>query len=70
MARICFDVIDEQGPALVSAIEEQRNELGGRLEGAHRFKKEDALTRAASAIGTLHAALLRVFGHGDPDYAR
>ncbi len=81
MVKICFEVADEHAPALRSAIEEIRNEVGGRLEGAHRYAKQDALTYAATALGSLHAAIAKATpcGHedrrgrvvpcGDPNYA-
>lgn len=58
----------EHAPALRSAINEIRNELGGRNEGAHKFKKEHSLTRASSAMGRLAAAINTVITEDDPDY--
>lgn len=58
----------EQGPALRSAINEIRNEVGERLAGSHRFAKEYALTRASSALGALSAAINHVIPQEDPDY--
>lgn len=58
----------EHGPALHSAIQEIRNELGGRVEGQFCFKKEHALTRASSAVGLVAAALNHVAPEEDPDY--
>lgn len=68
MVRITFDVLDEHAPALRSAIEEISNEVGGRLEGLHRYSKEHALTKAAVALGTLRAAICKVVAAGDPTY--
>lgn len=58
-----------QAPALRSAIQEIRDELGGRASGAHKYHKEDALTRAVDAIGKLSAAINYVIPEEDPDYA-
>jgi hypothetical protein len=58
----------EHAPALRSAIDEIRNEVGERLAGSHRFPKEYALTRAASALGRLAAAVNTVIPQEDPDY--
>ena len=59
----------EEAPALRSALDEIRNEVGGRLAGSHRFPKEAALTRAVSALGRLAAAVNAVVPEEDPDYA-
>lgn len=56
-------------PALRSAVTEIRQELGERLAGAHKYGKEDALTRAVSAIGAFASALNRVVLVEDRDYA-
>jgi hypothetical protein len=61
-------IADEHAPALRSAIEELRNTLGGRLEGVHPFAREDAITRAAVAVGDLAAGFNRMIPAGDPDY--
>jgi len=60
---------DAHGPAFRSAIEEIRNELGERLAGAHKYEKEDALTKAASAVGAFAGILNSVVPEGDKDYA-
>lgn len=65
---VTFRIHAEHGPALRSALEEIRAEVGGRIEGAHRFAKEAALTRAAVALGSLAAAVNRAFPNADPDY--
>lgn len=62
------DIPAEHAPALRSALNEIRNELGERVSGAHKFKKEHALTRAVSAIGRTAAALNLVIAEDDPDY--
>lgn len=61
-------VADKYAPALRSALNEIRTEVGGRLAGAHRFPKEYALTRAATALGQLVAAVNSVIPQEDPDY--
>lgn len=58
----------EHSRSLRSAVNEIRNEIGGRTEGAFAFKKEHALTRAASALGRMAAALNHVITEDDPDY--
>lgn len=68
MTRITFEVADEHAPALRSAVEDFSNILGARLEGAHSFAKEAALTEAVICIGTLRAAVNRAVPKGDPDY--
>jgi hypothetical protein len=67
--KICFDVAPNHAPALRSAVEEIRNEVGGRLEGQHRYAKQDALTYAAVALGSLFAAITRKVTAGDPGYS-
>lgn len=56
------------GPAFRSAIDEISNKLGERLSGAHRYDKEDALTRAVSAMGAFRGAVNAVIPEGDKDY--
>lgn len=68
MVRISFEVADEHAPALRSAIDEFSNTLGTRLEGAHSFAKEQALTDAVICIGTLRAAVNRAVPKGDANY--
>lgn len=68
MIRITFEIPDDTGPALLSAIDEISNRVGGRLEEATRFSKEDAWTRAVRALGPLRAELYRVVKRPDPDY--
>lgn len=62
------EIAAEHAPALRSAIEEIRNELGERVSGAFAFKKEQALTDAVVAVGRLAAAANAVIPEGDPDY--
>lgn len=66
---ITADIPSSQAPAFRSALEEMRNELGGRASGAHKYAKEDALTRAVAAVGKFAAALNYVVTEGDPNYA-
>ena len=58
----------EHGPSFRSAIAEIRNEIGGRAEGLHKFKKEHSITRALSAVGQFAAAVNHVITEDDPDY--
>lgn len=67
-AHATVDIPGEHGPALRSAITEIRNELGERVSGMHKFKKEHALTRAMSAIGRLAATVNLIITQEDPDY--
>lgn len=68
MKTITFQVADEHAPALRSAVEEFSNVLGARLEGSHRFAKEQALTDATICFGILRAAVNRAIPTGDPNY--
>lgn len=54
---VAFEVDDETLPALYSAVEEVSNSVGTRLEEAKLFAREDALTRAARALGALRAGI-------------
>ena len=56
------------GPALRSAMEDITNEIGGRLEGIHKYEKEDALTEAAIATNALRAAVNQVVPVGHEDH--
>jgi DNA replication initiation complex subunit (GINS family) len=62
------EIPSEFGPALRSALEELNNTVGERLASVHKFDREDALTRAATALGTLRAAINAVVPEGDPHY--
>lgn len=57
MVEVRFVVHEEVLPALYSAVEEITNEIGGRLEAPHRYAREDALTRAARALGPLREGI-------------
>lgn len=57
-----------QAPSLRSAVDEIRDELGGRASGAHQYNREDSITRAVDAIGKLSSAINYVVPEGDPDY--
>lgn len=61
-------IADEHAPALRSALDELRTILGGRLEDAHLYVREDALTRASIAIGTLASAVNQIVPKEDPNY--
>jgi hypothetical protein len=67
--KIEFEVSSEHAPALRSAIEEISNIVGARLEGAHAYAKEDALTDAAVGLGSLRAAISKQVSRGNPFYA-
>lgn len=58
-----------QTPSLRSAIQELRNELGGRASGAHQYNREDSIMRALDAVGKLASGLNAVVPEEDPDYA-
>lgn len=66
---ITANIPSSQAPAFRSALDEMRNELGGRASGAHKYAKEDALTRAVASVGQFAAALNYVIPEGDPNYA-
>lgn len=57
MIDISFSIPDSEGPAFRAVVQEMRNTIGDRLTGNHPFKKEAALTAAASAVGALAAAV-------------
>lgn len=63
-----FFVAPHLAPALKSAVDEISNLIGTRLEGPSKFAKEDALTRAAIALGLLRAAITEQVPRGDRDY--
>lgn len=65
---ITFTVRRGDAPALKSALDEIRGEVGGRLEGMHLFAKEAALTNAARALGRLYHAVHRLVPTGDAYY--
>lgn len=66
---VTFEIRHSDAPALVAAIEEIRNEIGERLSAPHKFSKEDALTRAAAALSSLHAGVTAAgYTQADPEY--
>lgn len=67
-AEMTVEIPSEFAPALRSAVNEQRNELGSRLSGVHVYTKEDALTRAAAAFATLAKAINHCIPEDDNDY--
>lgn len=67
--RITFEIADEHAPALRSAIDDARQQVGKQLEGMHRFAKETALTNASIALASLAAAVNQQVPKGDPNYA-
>lgn len=64
---LTFTIRRGDGPALRSAIDEIRQKVGQRLEGAHLFAKEHSLTNAAIALACLAAVLNAEFAE-DPHY--
>jgi hypothetical protein len=62
-------IADVHAPALRSAIDEIRNEIGGRLEGNFEFAKEEALTAASIALAALAGGINAVVAEGDEHYA-
>jgi hypothetical protein len=66
--RISFEVHEQHAPAFRSAVEEISNEVGGRLEGPFSYARQDALTAAACALGSLRAATFAAIPAGDPAY--
>ena len=56
------------GPALRSAIDEIRGEIGGRLEGMFLFKKEQSLTNAAVGLAKTAAAVNQAVPAADEHY--
>lgn len=69
MKTVTFQIHDEHAPAFRSFVEEMCNEIGGRLEGSHKFVKETALTAAAITANALRTAVTAVVPKGDPHYA-
>jgi hypothetical protein len=65
---IAFDIWEEHGPAFFSAIEEISNEVGGRAEGRHEYAREEAITQALVALGTLRAAVAAQVPHTSINY--
>ncbi len=61
-------IAEEHAPALRSTLDELRTILGGRLENVHLYAREDALTRASIAIGTLASAVNQIVPKDDPNY--
>lgn len=59
----------ELGPALRSAIQEHRDELGERAKGSYEYNKEAALTRAIITMGKLAAGINHIIPTEDPNYA-
>lgn len=63
-----FEIPSAHGPALRSAIDDAKNAIGTQLEKPMPYLREDALTRAASAIGKLFAGICAVIPTADRDY--
>jgi hypothetical protein len=65
---IRFSIPARVAPALRSAIEEIRGEVGERLAGSHAFVKEQALTDASIGLAALAAAVNARVPAGDRHY--
>lgn len=65
---ITFSVLPSHAPALRSALDEIRQEVGTKLEGPKPYATEYALTAAAIALAALAAAVNQKIPMGDPDY--
>lgn len=65
--KIQFEIAEQFMPALASAIEEEKNEVGGRLEGSFSFASEKALTDGAVGLGVLYAALQKAIREHNED---
>lgn len=59
MVKVEIEVHEDTLPALYSAIEEISNIVGTRLTESKVFAREDALTRAARALGVLRAGIAK-----------
>lgn len=68
--RIIADIPLEVAPALRSALEEERNAVGGRLEGHFSYAREQALTDAVRGLGVLAKAVNACIPAGDPYFDR
>lgn len=68
--RISFDVHEFHAPALRSAVEALKNEIGQQLTGPSSYAREQALTDAAIGVGAFLAALVAKGVEEDPHYAR
>lgn len=66
---ISFEIHDETAPALRSAIDELKSELGERLRGPHSWAREQALTDAVRAVSVLFAAICKVVPDKDPYFS-
>ena len=66
--RFVIEIPDEFAPAFKSAVEEQSNSIGTRLESQHKYDKQDALTFAAAAFGILRAAVSEQVPEGSKYY--
>jgi hypothetical protein len=69
LIKVVFEVPDEHGPTLRSAVEELRNRIGTRIENnIYLHPVELSLTRAASVVGIMAAAVNAKVEDEDPDY--
>jgi hypothetical protein len=68
--RVAFDVYAAHGPALRSAVEQLKNQIGTSLEAPSSYAREAALTNAAIGVGSLMAAVCAVVDRIDPDFEK
>ena len=57
MIHVGFDIFDEEAPAFRSLVLEMTAEVGDRLRAVHASIGDRSLTRGASALGKLRAAV-------------
>ena len=67
-APVTVTMPEEYGPALRSALDDLRNQLGERLCGLHPFPREAALTRASVAVSQLSAGIAKAVPHEETHY--
>lgn len=70
MIEVHFVVHEDTLPALYSAVEEISNTVGSRLEGPHSYPRQDALTRAARALGPLRSGIAEAHRELQSQYPR
>lgn len=69
MVKVVFEVPDEHAPTLRSVVEEMTNQVGKAIEeNIYLHEKELSLTRAASVLGKLRAAIYPKVPTEDPDF--
>ena len=69
MTRVVFEVPDEHAPTLRSVVEELSNQVGKAIEeNIYVHEKELSLTRAASVLLKMRAAIYPLVPMEDPDF--